>query len=129
MSERFFFRGKIKESQGADWKEGDWITGNLVQGQETFISPGKTLCMVVVHEEAIGQCTGLRDKNGTLIFEGDIVFCGWGEKYQGIYEHSNRYTVSMEDFGALHAISVSNAVEIIGNIHDTPNPESSGDTP
>lgn len=125
------FRGK--EPQG------DWCYGGLIQSANDFyISIGidKGFMCAFVKPETIGQYTGLTDKNGKKIFEGDIVtyddaeadyegyhdnvFLNCGEvgisAWDGIY-FTNRQTVEMSD---LYESETMVDCEIIGNIHDNP---------
>ena len=65
---------------------------------------------VEIIPETIGQFTGLTDKNGVKIFEGDIL-------KGGIY---SRYVVEWDSYNCefnIHAFNVD-LFEIIGNIHD-----------
>ena len=78
---------------------------------------------VDVIPETIGQYTGLADKNGTKIFEGDIVSIS-GE-LKGIYtcvweEHNFEYEFDNKTMSFGLACVHSDDIKVVGNIYDNP---------
>lgn len=126
----YLFRGK-KTSNG-EWGYGDlWC--NLYGGRRVFIvSPINTQDTMGVNEvnlETIGQYTGLTDKNGTKIFEGDIVKYG-DTVHNVVFEQRNGTAYFGLVYSTLETLSFGyyqdlKQIEVIGNIYD--NPELVGD--
>ena len=133
------FRGKRIDN-------GEWIEGYLVKlGRESFSDPerygicnkaipvgGSGVCYNLkideVIPETVGQYTGLTDKNGKKIFEGDIIQFCTGMKLHYIVEFGfGGFMVSRYDIRDA-IINVYNCpCEVIGNIHDNPELLKEGD--
>lgn len=63
------FRGQRKDT-------GMWVCGDLLQGgidYDIAIREKKTNAVVAVSPETVGQFSGLVDKDGKKIFEGDVI--------------------------------------------------------
>ena len=132
------FRGKKTYDQ-------EWIEGHYCRYETTQIGGGvnemhrivpyfaSALYGFEVDPSTVGQYTGLTDKNGQKIFEGDII------KIVPDYDYSDDYSISKvysyngifcvdyhgDDFdstalGFLEDYLPDGGFEVIGNIHDNP---------
>lgn len=122
------FRGKTPSGERV---EGDYVTDMFTK--TPFINTSRNGYEKVL-TETVGQYTGLTDKNGKKIFEGDIVKYKDtdGIKFNGValtiigkvnYNEKNAsFAIDGKDeIGAKHYdyFPIKN-IEIIGNIHDNP---------
>ena len=123
------FRGK--RTDNGKWIYGNYCYAELIDksGYEDLIieqpADGETRRVI---PKTVGQYTGLKDKNGKRIFEGDIVYCKsrldnanmvvifecgqfrmvLSENYRSYQTNSGFYDINCFD------------KEVIGNIHDNP---------
>ena len=118
------FRGKRVDT--GEWVEGslignDVIVGKIVEFEEDYFC---TEFWYKVDPETVGQFTGMTDKNGTKIFEGDIV--RHIDTYWHVVEVVNSevyFDTGMLEFGfrysnELFHCQFNNEFEVIGNIYD-----------
>ena len=119
------FRGKRIDN--GEWVEGSYCHAEKLDrsGDEHFIIEySANGSSHRVDPDTVGQYTGLKDKNGKRIFEGDIVRCGTGRICKVIFFISPGVSgfdlVPIGGFDAPppHNWSLFADTEIIGNIHD-----------
>ena len=142
MEDRYLFRGKRIDN-------GEWVQGNLIRsndaedGYEAIIIPTNDSNMFTkggsrgdlgfenwhrVNETTICQCTGLKDKNGKLIFENDIMEAHIDEDFP---EDVSRFKVEWNGKGWIenHPDGVDREYlddfdtehfKVVGNIFDNP---------
>ena len=119
------FRGK--HSKKSRWDFGDLYTNN----GKAYITLRDTIRGVRVLGEVIpdtiGQFTGLIDKNGTKIFEGDIIklrLLAAKMEWKGVCEYRNgAFGLAWQYAGQRYSTfaGTCNAeYEVLGNIHDNP---------
>ena len=98
----------------------DWITLGASANGGWFALHNK----YAVKAETVGQHTGLTDKNGKKIFEGDIVRYMNKETMVVVWNKDSAsfaIAYSALNFNYLATISSANIyLEVIGNIHDNP---------
>lgn len=124
------FRGKRLDN-------GEWIEGAhmLLDGEEHRIATScltnesrelLTVCAYPVDPETIGQYTGLQDKNGAKIFEGDIVKWRfkrvWQEQYHiaEVIWRQSKCGWRLNTAGDTTKMRDDIEYEILGNIYDNP---------
>ncbi len=122
------FRGKSE-------KLGNWIEGSLIVGRdlesgqlEYLIAPLSAYYTEVkkVIPETVGQYTGLTDKNGKKIFEGDIARL-FGENLEELIvffvwnkERAMFMCRTIENEPCDFYVDKSDFFVLLGNIHDNP---------
>lgn len=142
MNDRYLFKAKRVDN-------GEWVQGNLIlsndaeDGYRAIIIPTNNSNMFTkggtkgdlgfenwykVNKDTICRCTGLKDRNGKLIWENDIMVAHLDEDYPEdetyikIIWHGNGFYVMERGGKDITLISKSDQeyFEVCGNIFDNP---------
>lgn len=121
------FRGKRVDNDA--WVEGLLI---IIWGQYHIIQPNDENTAYPIIFKTVGQYTGMVDKNGTKIFEGDIVEFTDSDGDTTLYEvfwdgNNGKFAIAasgnrnyVDDFELFERNEYFKLFEVIGNIFENP---------
>lgn len=124
MSREIKFRGKCADD--GKWIFGYYIVQPISSGDTApYIYDGEYEYRVI--PETVSQMTGLQDKNGTDVYEGDLVSGGKLLCQDGFAIENDKNVVKFADgmfkAGSLSLVSISKSCEVIGNIWEAKHEE------
>ena len=131
------FRGKRVDGE---WEYGYYVRFGATGSRRAYLLPhyASALYVVDVIPETVGQYTGLTDKNGKKIFEGDLVSTDIARPYNIVEFRDGCFMFNCNDGGddyydimlpiTKETHTVYEYGEVIGNIHDNPEMLKDGDT-
>lgn len=130
FNNRWEYGSLVKEKDGALW---------IIPEDQMLISEGGSFSAAHVSSETVGQFTGLKDKNGVEIYEGDVF------TVNGVYPKVVKYIEEWLSFSVANIDIITtppmsgwpdkyiyqqlypgwwkdfqNEIEVIGNIYDNP---------
>ena len=123
------FRGK--RAKDKEWVEGDLLNGGIDfdTAIRVYDAIGGGSRVFAVDPSTVGQYTGLKDKNGKRIFEGDIVkaqdnlivspFCD-GLVGKVVYIETAFFIEPKDPTKSEYLFNECAVFEVLGNIHDNP---------
>lgn len=125
MNREILFRGKTKDGE---WVHGSYINIDTEGDEEgcSYIYAKSKISMFItpneVIPETVGQFTGLTDKNGKKIFEGDVVSVDREDDFaQIVYDSENaKFILDFEDVVIDFDSFYNYEIEVIGNVYDNP---------
>ena len=120
--------------RGKRLNNGEWVEGfynHLPCGRfgadehmiQTVLENGKIGMLYDIDPSTVGQYTGLKDKNGKRIFEGDIIRKTNEGRHAQIFTADIRTSFCTNEkvyYGPCDYLIESCEYEVIGNIHDNP---------
>ena len=86
-------------------------------------------CSNGLNNVVLMQCTGLKDKNGKLIYEGDILGGTYGNLYIHYCDNCKQFQLKANDYGCMacegdihwdEVVEDNNELEVVGNIYENP---------
>lgn len=123
---------RVIKFRGKDFETGEWLYGNLIQRIGRYPSimfdyehGGKIQYSEhTVKQETIGQFTGLKDRIGKDIYEGDIILQqGYSGKRRMLVKFEQGAFITGKHSGSstiTRPMLIQKRCEIIGNVTDNP---------
>lgn len=128
MEREIKFRGKRLDN-------GEWVVGDLIHKNNGDVAIRTYLNVwvdnsddidaygeeFIINPATVGQYTGLKDKNGKEIYEGDLFHAGYfGGNDVVLWNKENARYIGKTPHGYISYVGREPSAEIVGNIHDHP---------